>query len=160
MSVKSLSLKNMASHLFSVKRKSLIEITSSLLILLFVYAAVSKLVKYDSFKFQLGKSPYTTDKAGLIAWALPTVEIVVALSLFFKKTQLIGLYASFFLMLLFTGYIYAILNFSYYVPCSCGGVLEKMSWNQHFWFNVGFTLIALIGILLSVHKTTSNRTYN
>jgi len=129
-------------------RRALTEIIAGLLALLFAYAAISKLLDYETFKFQLGKSPYVNGLAGFIAWALPCIEIAVVLLLLFKKSRLAGLYASFFLMLFFTGYIYAILKFSYYIPCSCGGILSSMSWKEHLIFNIAFTLLALTAILL------------
>lgn len=129
-------------------RKLILEIVSALLILLFSYAALSKLLQYDSFKFQLHKSPFVTDMSGWIAWSLPVSELIISLMLLFKTTRMIGFYASFFLMLVFTGYIYAMLNFSPFVPCSCGGVLSRMSWEQHFYFNLLFTGISFAGIVL------------
>jgi hypothetical protein len=35
------------------------------------------------------------------------------------------------------------------VPCSCGGILEEMSWNQHMAFNITFIAIAVIAIFIS-----------
>jgi hypothetical protein len=52
---------------------------------------------------------------------------------------------------MFTGYIIAITRFSDNVPCSCGGVLQTMSWNQHMVFNIVFILLALTGVFL--HST-------
>jgi hypothetical protein len=49
-------------------------------------------------------------------------------------------------MTLFTIYIFILTHYSEYVPCSCGGVLQKMSWNQHQIFNMVFTGLALLGI--------------
>jgi hypothetical protein len=51
-------------------------------------------------------------------------------------------------MLLFTGYIFIMLKYSSYLPCSCGGVLSNMSWKQHFVFNLAFSALALAGILI------------
>jgi uncharacterized membrane protein YphA (DoxX/SURF4 family) len=127
-----------------------VEIISALLILLFMYAAVSKLLDYETFKLQLSKSPFITQFAGVTAWALPVGEILVALALIFKPTRLLGLYASLFLMTMFTVYIYAMLRFSYDVPCSCGGVLSKMGWEEHLWFNTGFIGLSISGILIHV----------
>jgi len=56
-------------------------------------------------------------------------------------------------MVMFTSYIIAITRYSDYVPCSCGGALESLTWNQHLLFNIGFLLLALIGIILSTKKT-------
>jgi hypothetical protein len=67
-----------------------------------------------------------------------------------------GLYASFFLMSLFTAYLMIMLNVSYYVPCSCGGVLEKLSWNQHIVFNVFFIVISAAGAILQYNIFTRN----
>jgi uncharacterized membrane protein YphA (DoxX/SURF4 family) len=135
-----------------MKKRVFLEIISALLILLFVYAAVTKLLDYSTFRLQLGKSPFITDFAPTIAWALPIGEILVGLALAFKPTRLLGLYASLFLMTMFTAYIYTMLHYSYYIPCSCGGILSKMDWNTHFWFNVGFTLLSIIGIILETKK--------
>lgn len=130
----------------------LIEIISALLIFLFVYASISKFLDYQKFRVQLGQSPMLTVFAGWVAWIIPTIEIAISLLLAFPKTRLLALYASFSLMIMFTGYIIAITKFSDYVPCSCGGVLQNMSWKQHLIFNIGFVLLALTGILLEIKK--------
>jgi uncharacterized membrane protein YphA (DoxX/SURF4 family) len=135
---------------------SIIDIISALLILLFVYAAVSKLLDYQKFRVQLGQSPLLTSFASWMAWLVPAIEIIVSLLLVFSNTRLFALYASFTLMVMFSGYIIAITRFSDYIPCSCGGVLQKMSWNQHLVFNIIFVLIALTGIL--IHNKTKNET--
>jgi hypothetical protein len=138
-------------------KKWLVEIIASLLLLLFSYTAVNKLVGYNRFVEQLSKSSYLESYATVVAWLIPATECLIALLLLFKKTRLTGLFASFGLMLAFTVYIYMMLHYSYYVPCSCGGVLAKMSWTQHFWFNVVFTMLALTGILLTVAQTKNNK---
>jgi hypothetical protein len=137
-----------------MKRRISLEIISSLLILLFVYAAVSKLLDYSTFKLQLGKSPFITAFAPTIAWALPIGEILVGLALASKRTRLLGLYASLFLMTMFSTYIYTMLHYSYYIPCSCGGILSQMGWTTHFWFNIGFVAFSITGILLQTKKET------
>src|SRR6185312_13084594 len=109
-----------------MSRKLLIEVIASLLILLFIYAAISKLIDYEEFKIQLSKSPFINQFANSVAWSLPVGEIVVGISLSFYKTRIIGLYASLFLLTMFSGYIYTMLNYSYYIPCSCGGILSRM----------------------------------
>jgi uncharacterized membrane protein YphA (DoxX/SURF4 family) len=119
-----------------------------LFMVLFIYAATTKLMEYDLFKAQIGKSPLITKYAHLLAWMVPGVEYVVALLLFIPRFRLIGLYASFSLMFAFTAYIAFILTFSPYVPCSCGGILSSMGWTEHLIFNIGFTLLAILGIFI------------
>jgi len=123
-------------------------IIALLFIVLFLYTGISKLMEYTVFKEQIATSPILAPVAPFIAWALPLAEFAVAVLLFIPKWKLWGLYASFALMLAFTGYIVAILNFSAELPCSCGGVLEEMSWDQHLVFNIVFTALALVAALL------------
>lgn len=137
-------------------KKTIIEVISLLLVILWVYAGLSKLLDYETSRFQLGRSPFLEHFAGIVAWAIPVSEILVAIGLLIPRTRLASLYASFALMLMFTGYIYLILNHSYYIPCSCGGVLSGMDWYTHLWFNIGFTTLALTAIILSVSGGTKH----
>ena len=131
------------------KRKSLItEIISLLFIMLFVYAASSKFMEFDKFQIQIGQSPLLTPFVGLVSWIIPTIEIIISILLVSSKTRAAGLYASFTLMVLFSFYIYAITRYSYFIPCSCGGVLQHMTWNQHLVFNLFFVFLAITGLLL------------
>jgi uncharacterized membrane protein YphA (DoxX/SURF4 family) len=136
-------------------KKMIVEVICSLLILLFIYSSLSKLSDYDRFTVQLSKSPYITAYANLVAWSIPAIEILISLLLVIKKTRLVGLYAAFFLMSLFTAYLLIMLNFSYYIPCSCGGVLENLSWDQHIVFNAFFIVIAAAGVLLKTNETNN-----
>lgn len=133
-----------------LKRSTVIEIISSLLILLFIYAALSKVFDFELFKIQLSKSPFITSFSNLVAWSIPAIEIIISLLLVFKKTRLTGLFASFFLMSLFTAYLIIMLNLSYHIPCSCGGVLQRLSWNEHIVFNSVFVALAGIGVYLKI----------
>ena len=138
-----------------MKKSFFIELICSLLVLLFIYTGLSKLLDFSTFHLQLSKSPFITNYANAVAWILPAVEIVIALALVFKRTRLLGLYGSLFLMTMFTAYIYAMLHYSYDLPCSCGGIISKMSWTQHLWFNTGFTALCIGGILLESAKKNS-----
>lgn len=141
-------------------RKIAVDIVVFSYIMLFVYAALTKLLDYQKFVVQLGQSPILTDYAQVLAVVVPFIELGISLMLIFPKTRLKGLYAAFGLMVMFTTYIVLASRFSDYVPCSCGGVLEGMTWTQHLIFNTVFVLLALIGILLqpnirSVDSSTS-----
>jgi uncharacterized membrane protein YphA (DoxX/SURF4 family) len=123
-------------------------LVSLLFILLFVYAAVSKLLDFETFQIQLGQFSLLSAFADWISWGVIILEIFITLLLFFENTRLLGLYMSFFLMIIFTVYVFVILNFAAYVPCSCGGVLEALGWKEHLIFNGFLMVIALIGILI------------
>ena len=129
-------------------RTIIVDIISWLFILLFVYAASSKLLDYQKFLVELGKSPLLSAFSRPVSWLLPGVEIAICILLTFKRVQLLALYACFCLMVIFSAYIITILNFSEYIPCSCGGILENMNWTQHFWFNILFVALSAWAILI------------
>lgn len=129
-------------------RKIIIEIICISFILLFVYTAVSKFIDYDNFRGIIGQSPLITKFATPLSFIVPIGEIVIALMLAIPRYRLKGLYASFAAMVLFTTYIIVLVTLSEKVPCSCGGVIQRMSWTQHLYFNIFFVLVALVGIVL------------
>lgn len=129
-------------------KKISVTIISLLLISLFAYAAITKLSDYYNFRFGLSESPFIGRFYNILAWLIPATELVIAGMLLLPLTRMAGLYASFFLMTLFTIYIAAMLTWSAEIPCSCGGVLEEMSWGTHIVFNSFFILISVIGIIL------------
>lgn len=143
-------------------RKLIVDIIIFLCILLIVYAAVSKLLDYMKFVVQLGQSPMLTHYARLLAWAVPGVEFIVSVLLIFQSTQITGLYAAFGLMTMFTTYIILASRFSDYVPCSCGGIIQNLTWTQHLIFNLVFLSLIVIAILLyttaSNHKVPTHET--
>lgn len=144
---------SLANKKIAMSKKKIVEVISALLIILFLYAGLSKLFQQSIFHQQLMKSPYTNSMAGFLSWLMPLAEILIAGLLLFFKTRLIGLYLSLSIMIMFSLYIYFILNFSYYIPCSCGGVLQNMSWSQHLVFNVFFCLISFAGLLMQIEIT-------
>jgi hypothetical protein len=117
-------------------------------ILLFSYAAASKLLDFQNFQVQLGQSPLLSAFAVTVSVAVPMVEFILVLMLMLPRFRLIGLYGSFVLMTMFSAYIVIVLNFSSFTPCSCGGILEKMSWTEHLIFNIVFVVISAIAIIL------------
>jgi hypothetical protein len=137
----------------------IIEIICIVYILLFVYAAVSKLMDFSNFQVQIAQSPLLTAYAGFISITVILLELLIALLLSIAKTRVIGLYISFTLMLLFSIYIYLILNYSPFVPCSCGGILENMGWTEHLAFNLVFTLLATIALYFSYNSEKQKHFY-
>lgn len=122
---------------------------SLLYILLFVYAAVSKLLDFENFQVQLGQSTLLGFFAGFISYAVIIAELAIASLLMFSITRTFALYLGYALMVLFTFYIYFILHFSPSIPCSCGGVIENLNWNQHLLFNGGIVVLGAIALLLA-----------
>ena len=137
-------------------RKLLLDIAVFLFIVLFVYAALTKLLDHEKFAIQLGQSPMLTRHASIIAWAVPVSEFAVVCLLLLPATRSLGLYISLSLMIMFTTYITIITTYDDYVPCSCGGILESMGWYEHLVFNIAFALLAVAGILVvENHKVSA-----
>jgi len=138
----------------NIQKGVITEVIAYLFILLFLYAATSKIVTYNTFHLEISKSPFITDYARILAWLVPALEVIISILLLRNRTVLYGLYGATALMWVFTVYILAILNFADHIPCSCGGVLAQMSWSHHLVFNLFFVLLGFTGILL---KSTPNK---
>ena len=119
---------------------------SILYIVLFVYTATSKLLDFDQFKIQLGQSPIITTYADWISLSIPLLELLIAGLFLFPRFMIYAFYSSIALMVMFTTYIIIILNFSDYIPCSCGGVLEDLDWSEHIIFNLVFVFLGILSI--------------
>jgi hypothetical protein len=126
----------------------IIELICFLFVLLFVYAAISKLIDFENFQVQLGQSPLLSAFASWVSYLVPLVELLVVVLLVVNRWRFAGLLAALMLMVMFSSYIFIVLHYTSFVPCSCGGILEKMSWNQHLIFNLFFVFLALIALLI------------
>lgn len=124
------------------------EICSALLILLFVYTGISKFMEVQRFRIVVSQSPLIGSYAGIISKILPMIELATAGLLFIPITRKWGLIASLALMLLFTGYVGYMILFTPHLPCSCGGVIKKLTWREHLVFNLFFTAVAATGLWL------------
>ncbi|MBS1529130.1 MAG: hypothetical protein JSU01_02380, partial [Bacteroidetes bacterium] len=114
-----------------MKKKIFIEIITASFILLFVYAAASKLMSFGLFRFQLSRAPYFGRFSVWVAWVIPAGELIIASLLFITRTRYAGLWASFIAMLLFTVYVGTLLLSGMRLPCTCGGLIQKLSWREH-----------------------------
>lgn len=134
-------------------KQTIIEIISILFMILFLYTGISKLMDFQVFEEQLKESIFKLF-APFVALALPLVEVCVALLLLIPKWRLKGLYFSLLLMIAFTIYVIGLVSFAHELPCSCGGVLQEMSWPQHIIFNCAFLGLSILGIRLykRLHK--------
>jgi hypothetical protein len=131
------------------KKQLIVEIIVSLFVVLFLYAAGIKLIEYKTFVSQIGMSPLVTRYSGVLAWLVPTTEIVLSVMLMVPRFRGLGLYGSFGLMMMFTLYIIAMFSLDTKLPCACGGVLSNLGWREHLLFNIVFDLLGLAAIMLT-----------
>tara|TARA_R110002111_G_scaffold90142_2_gene140389 strand:- start:1120 stop:1563 length:444 start_codon:yes stop_codon:yes gene_type:complete len=141
----------------SKTKSTLLEIICLLFVVLFVYAAFSKIWLYSSFEVQVHQSPLLRSISNY-AWVVLALELVIAALLIIPKYRLLGLYASLSIMTLFTTYLIVMLNFfdSKDIPCSCGGILNTIGWREHIYFNLFFVVISVIGIIISTKQKRNN----
>ncbi|WP_312304003.1 DoxX family protein [Chryseobacterium sp.] len=128
-------------------------------ILLFCYAAISKIFDFENFQVQIAQSPLLSAYAGFVSYVVIIVELLIVLALIFTNTKRLGLYASLGIMVAFTVYIFLILNYSEFIPCSCGGILEKMGWTEHLIFNIICVLLAIAAIIILEKENETRLTH-
>ena len=136
-----------------LKRQVVIECIAALLILLFLYASVSKFLDFKRFIDEMNNQPLPNSWTPFLVWGIPFLEIAISAALLFEYTRLLAFYASFVLMTLFTIYAVMILaHFFPYVPCSCGGVIRKLTWPQHLALNLFYVALSVLGLILQRSK--------
>lgn len=131
-------------------------------IFLFTYTAYAKIVDHERFLKGLSKVQRLENYAIYISWLAPIMELLISLLLIIPKTQILGLKIFTAIMGIFTLYITVMLLWAEKLPCNCGGAIEKLSWTQHLWFNLGFIVLSSLAIWLSkenkISKLKSKRT--
>lgn len=136
-----------------MKTIKFIEILSALLILLWVYTALSKLSNVEEFRSQLANQVFPVEVTKILFYLIPISELIAATLLFYKNTWTLGFLFSSLLMICFTIYVSLILlGIFHRVPCSCGGVLKLLGWKSHLVFNLFFTAIATIGFIFTLKE--------
>ena len=136
-------------------RKIITEIMALLFVLVFLYAGLNKLLDFTLFREQIATMPVFESVAGWIAWSLPAAEFAVCVLLLVPRWRLKGFYAAFALMMIFTAYIVIILNIDKTLPCSCGGILESLSWKSHLVFNGTLLGISIAAIFMEKQNMRS-----
>jgi putative oxidoreductase len=137
-------------------RKVVIEIIAALLVLLFLYASISKLLGFELFVDEMNNQPFPNWMTPYLVVIIPGAEILIAVALLFDRTRMIGFYASLVILFLFTLYAALVLFKVFdYIPCSCGGMLKKLNWWQHLLFTTAFLILSIAGITLYRKQLTA-----
>jgi len=146
--------RNGIGRFVEMNRGRIVEVISALFILLFLYTALSKTNDIKSTVVIIKKTLRLENYSLPFAWGIVISEYIISVLLFVPGTRKIGLYSSLSLMTAFTLYIAYMKLFLTDLPCSCGGVISKLTWNQHLAFNLIFLLLAFLGILFQRNKGT------
>lgn len=122
-----------------------------LLVVLFVYTAVTKLLVFSRFLYQLELFPWIGPYSIYVAWSVILTELGVVCLLLGPRRPRYGFLASLGLLSLFTLYLLIMIGTQPHLPCTCGGVIEQLTWPQHIFFNLFFIGVSILGLRSSVH---------
>jgi hypothetical protein len=145
------------SLFIGMKKTILVDIIAYFFIILFLYTGVAKLMEVNVFKEQLVSSPFLGSIAGIVTWALPIGEILLAIALFIPRFRLKALYATLALMSFFTIYVVVILFVDNQLSCSCGGIIEELSPKEHVLFNGACVVLSAVAIAAERRREVSTR---
>lgn len=132
---------------------SYILLCRSFFIVLLMYAGLTKLLEVDLFYDNLYNSPLLPKSESLLfilTWAIPLIEIMIAIALCFKDFNTQALISIISLLAVYSIYIAAILWLAPYQPCSCGGVISALSWKGHFVLNISSIVLALSCLWMNI----------
>lgn len=121
-------------------RQLFTELIPGLLVLLFLYTAITKLKDPTGFVGAMQHNPVLVNYALFLRWLIPILEIGIVILLFIPTYRRSGLLSGAILMACFSGYVGYMLLISSDLPCTCGGIIENMTWPQHFWVNIILTV--------------------
>jgi len=112
-------------------------IFSTLLILLWTYTGLDKLIRFESSRKAFHNQTFPAELAEVLAYAVPITELLIASLLLFAVTRWWGYLGSILLLTVFTTYVGLIWVGAFpRVPCNCAGILESLGWAEHFVLNV------------------------
>lgn len=122
---------------------------SFLLLLLWIPSALDKVVYFESFGNDILRQPFGDAFAKEVIYTLPGLELLAVCLLVSQKYRWVGYGLSSVLMAAFTIYVaMAWMGAWAKLPCGCGKLISWMTWQQHFWFNLFFLALSIVGFAL------------
>jgi hypothetical protein len=129
--------------------KALVKLIAIALAVLFAIAAVGKLEHYARFRLQLQRFPFSLSVLYVQAWIIPVTELIITVLLLLPVTRLKGLFASLFLLGVYTLYLTCMLESRFHHTCNCGEPFQSLSLKMHIVFTLGCVFITGVGVVLS-----------
>lgn len=129
--------------LLSMKRITLVDIISALLLCFYLFTAINSFFQIESLKNLLA---FYTLHTTTVAWSLVALETCIALLLFFRKTRMAGIIAA-FCMLFFAGV--TIKEYPRY-PHDFGGLFNLLNSKQDWYLIVVLGCLCLMAIALMI----------
>ncbi|MFD2968792.1 MauE/DoxX family redox-associated membrane protein [Sphingobacterium bambusae] len=133
-----------------MKNQFFITLFHGVLVFVFLYSALSKLLDFGYFKAELDKSPFLERWTVVLDYLIPLSEIIVVIMLLVKSTRTLALYLYLYMMSSFCFYVYLMMTKAHYLPCACMGLFGKwLSWEAHLLVNVFLLVLTILVILLN-----------
>jgi hypothetical protein len=132
-----------------MKKLMLVQLIAALLIIIFGYAALTKITAIPRYAYVLSMAAVTEHFPSWFAYGIPIGELLVCTLLMLPGTRKMGLYISLAALIIFTVYITSLLLFSAELPCNCGGLLEQFTWPQHVALNTMLIVVNILAIRYS-----------
>lgn len=135
------------------RRMITLEAMTCLLVLLWLYTGLDKLVDYKSYWHSMYLQIFPRSVLKIMVPAVPIVELGAGLLFFRPKWREYAYVSSLLLLVSFTIYV-ALIYFGYFPkrPCACAGLFEKMSWGQHLIVNTCLSIIAFSALTLHLKR--------
>lgn len=120
---------------------------SGILIILWTYTGIDKLVRFEESRIAFLNQTFPTELSEILSYAIPGVELFLAILLLFSTTRWWGFLGTILLMSVFLTYVGLIWTGAFpRVPCNCAGIFESLGWAAHFRMNSGFIILAIWGM--------------
>lgn len=123
------------------------KLASTILIILWTYTGLDKLIRWNVSRKAFLNQTFPGELAEVLAFAIPFIELLLALLLLFSATRWWGYMGSMLLLTVFTTYVGLIWVGAFpRVPCNCAGILESLGWAEHFVLNMICIGVAVWGL--------------
>lgn len=144
-----------------LKYRYLESIMNYFLVILFLYAGLTKILEGNLFYQNLLGSPVIENDtiATLTSWLAPLLEILTSILLMSRKTRNKGFYLACFLLIIYTLYLLDLLFFSTGIPCTCRAFFQFLDWYGHLYFTIGCMLLVMLNIIIYSNKHLSTPFY-
>jgi len=122
---------------------------ASLLILLWSYTALDKIISHQQFIQALQRQFFHESFITPLSILIPVAELLITIMLLNNKWRKVGFISSSILLSIFTIYVaLAAFGMLEKMPCACGGIISSLSWGGHLLINITFLGLALTGSYL------------
>lgn len=132
-----------------MKARTVIEVIASLLIVLFLYAAITQVAFHPIFQSQVDRSLSNAALSGTIAWLLPVIQSAMAWLLWRPSTRLAAFGCTMAIVGCYTIYLVMMLPGAYKSYCHCGELWQQATLETNILVNLAVILLSATAIIIT-----------